>query len=82
MTGTCKESAFLMFASCEPLVVSLTETSSKKAPTIRQNGQHSKRLSVKKLQSLRSSDHPILLKFHQLMVKYLYGITNSISDFH
>ena len=33
-----------------------------------QNVEHVKRLFVKKLKILYSSDHPILIKFHQLVV--------------
>ena len=38
------------------------------ALTICQNVQHVKRLFVKKLKILYSSDHPILIKFRQLVV--------------
>ena len=38
------------------------------ALTICQNGYHVKRLFVKKLKILYSSDHPILIKFRQLVV--------------
>ena len=38
------------------------------ALTICQNVQHLKRLFVKKLKILYSSDHPILIKFRQLVV--------------
>ena len=39
------------------------------ALTICQNVEHVKRLFVKKLKILYSSDHPILIKFRQLVVK-------------
>ena len=38
------------------------------ALTICQNVQHLKRLFVKKLKILYTSDHPILIKFRQLVV--------------
>ena len=38
------------------------------ALTICQNAKHLKRLFVKKLEILYSSDHPILIKFRQLVV--------------
>ena len=48
-------------------IVSLAETSFKMALTICQNVEHVKRLFVKKLKILYSSDHPILIKFHHLV---------------
>ena len=49
-------------------IASLAETSFKMALTICQNAEHLKRLFVKKLKILYSSDHPILIKFRQLVV--------------
>ena len=60
------------------------------ALTICQNVQHVKRLFVKKLKIMYSSDHPILIKFRQLVVNIVikelqmvfltYTVTNSISN--
>ena len=41
------------------------------ALTICQNVKHVKRLFVKKLKILYSSDHPILIKFRQLVVNII-----------
>ena len=69
--GIMKEGSLLIHDSLASFIVSLTETSHKIAPKICQKviNMHGKRLFAKMLKILCRSDHPILFKFHQLVVK-------------